>query len=190
VDRPRLKTVWCPIDGWHWWDGTDYIPEKQFHERFPMARLNFNADDFETPSRNLLEPGKYLAEIIESEIKATRSGGTMLSMTFEMLNPAKGRRVWHNYNLENKSEKAVEIGKQDLGYTAKAVGKPRFDDTEELHNIPLTITVIVEQGDGEYGPSNKIKAWGPESDFDRDQPTIGKRKFDKKETVVEEDVPW
>lgn len=155
-----------------------------------MARLSFNADDLQESTRDLLKPGKYLAEIIESEIKETRSGGTMLSMTFEMLNPAKGRRVWHNYNLENKSEKAVEIGKQDLGYTARAVGKPRFDDTEDLHNIPLTVSVIIEEGNAEFGPSNKIKSWGPESDFDRDQPTIGKRKFDKKETVVEEDVPW
>lgn len=154
-----------------------------------MARLNFNADEHDAPSSRLLEPGKYLAEIIESEIKSTRSGGTMLSLTFQMLHPAEGRRVWHNYNLENKSERAVEIGKQELGYTARAVGKPRFDDTLEMHNIPLTVTVIVEEGNGEYGPTNKIKAWGPESDFERDQPNVGKRKVEKKQPV-EDDVPW
>jgi len=95
--------------------------------------------------RDLLPPGKYVAQIIDSEMKATQSGGKMLALTLEILEGEHARRrVWDNLNLVNQSEKTVEIARRTLSAICHAVGRLQVADTVDLHHRPLMITLAVE----------------------------------------------
>ena len=71
-----------------------------------MAQINFNARNVapELP-RYPVPAGVYLAQVIESDVVATKNGGgQMLKLTHEILDgPCKGRRVWSNINVANQS---------------------------------------------------------------------------------------
>ena len=113
-----------------------------------MAFLDetFDASGVEPSSpREILPPGKYLAHIIDSEMKTTQAGGKMLSLTLEIQEGEHARRrVWDNLNLVNRNEKAVEIARRTLSAICHAVGRLQVQDSEELHHRPLMITLAVE----------------------------------------------
>ena len=110
----------------------------------------------------VIAPGEYTAAIIDSEFKDTKKNdGRFLSLTYKIEGgPEDGRQLWHNLNLENPNEKAMEIAYRELSAICGAVGKVQVSDTEELHGIPHKIKVEVEtftKNDGSQGKSNRIK---------------------------------
>lgn len=111
-------------------------------------------DDF-TP----IPVGDYKAVITESEVKPTKAGdGQYLSLRVEIIEGEyQGRIIFVILNLWNPNPKAVEIANRELATIVAAVGKPGAQNSEELHNIPMTIKVGISAGNGEYGPQNKIK---------------------------------
>ena len=115
-----------------------------------MAQLNFNAAEIDTTSRDAIPSGTYEAVVTDSEMRATKSGtGMGINLTFEILSdgPAKGRKVFAWINYENASAKAQQIGREELASLCKAVGVVELDDTVQLHNLPLLITVGVDRND-------------------------------------------
>lgn len=120
-----------------------------------MAKLNFNAADKEpmTEFKNLPE-GKYIASIIKSEIKPTaKKDGKRLNLTFKVLNGEhKGSQLFVGLNIENPSQQAVEISDRELKSICDAIGKGKenISDSEELHGLPMEITVDIEPPSGEY----------------------------------------
>jgi ribosomal protein S28E/S33 len=95
--------------------------------------------------RDNLPPGNYLAQVIESVMKETAKGGTMLQLTMEVIDgPSKGRRIWDNLNIRNSNPTAQEIALRTLSAICLAVGKQHISDSEEIHFIPMTVTVAVE----------------------------------------------
>ena len=121
----------------------------------PMA-IEPSTGDFD-----LLPAGKYPAIITDSEMVPTKAGtGHYLKMTFEIIDgPKKSRKVWANLNLDNPNKKAEEIAWSELSSIGRALGAGTFDDTAELHNKPLVISVKIEPGKNGYGDSNKISAY-------------------------------
>lgn len=115
-------------------------------------------DDF-TP----IPVGDYKAVITESEVKQTKAGdGQYLNMKVEIIEGEyQGRIIFVILNLWNPNPKAVEIANRELATIVAAVGKPGAQNSEELHNIPMTIKVGIQPGQGEYGPSNRIKNYLP-----------------------------
>lgn len=113
-----------------------------------MAYLDeeFDASSVEPSSpREVIPPGKYVAHIIDSEMKFTQSGGKMLALTFEIQEGEhKGRRLWDNLNLVNSNEKAVEIARRTLSAICHAVGRLQVKDSQDLHFRQLLVTVAVE----------------------------------------------
>ena len=109
-----------------------------------MAQLKFNAAEVDTTSRDAIPSGTYEAVVTDSETRATKNGNGMgINLTFEILSegPAKGRKVFAWINYENASAKAQQIGREELASLFKAVGVTDLDDTVQLHNLPLLITV-------------------------------------------------
>ena len=53
--------------------------------------------------------------------------------------------VWINY--EHPKAEAQRIGREVLASLCKAVGITDLDDTVQLHNLPLIITVAVDRND-------------------------------------------
>lgn len=110
-----------------------------------MAALNFNARNVapELP-RDPVPAGVYLAQIIESDVVATKSGGQMLKLTHEILDGAcKGRRVWSNINVQNPSAEAERIGQAQLSALCHAVNVLDLKESSMLHMIPLRMRVSI-----------------------------------------------
>lgn len=127
-----------------------------------MAELIFNAatvDPAATPT--VLPPGKYIAHITKSEIKPTSAGtGTMLALTFVVLDGAhKGRNLWANLNIRNPNATAQEIAEKQLSAICHATGVIQLQQTEQLHERPLVITVAVRKATEQYPESNDIKGY-------------------------------
>ena len=128
-----------------------------------MANLNgFNAAQVE-PSQDFepIPAGKYQAMIVESTMKATKSGGGQyLQLTFQILDgPYKGRNVWARLNLHNSNATTVQIAKQELSAICRAVGIMTPRDSQELHRIPLQINVRVKKRNDSDGFTNEIKGY-------------------------------
>lgn len=128
-----------------------------------MASINFNAeqvkpqDDF-TP----IPAGDYIAQITESEIKATKSGtGQMLTLRWQVLDGQfKGRLVFDRINIINQNPTAQQIGQSQLSSICRAVGVMQLADSVQLHNRPAIISVKVRK-DETYGDGNEVKAYKP-----------------------------
>ena len=129
-----------------------------------MAKFGFSPDEVDvnaTVSRDPIPAGDYVLKCLEAEEKATKSGGTMIKAKFEVVSPSEfaGRWVWNNYNVVNASEKAQNIGRQQLVQWAIAAGKPDADDTDKLIDRKFVATVKIEKGTGGYADANRIASY-------------------------------
>jgi len=128
-----------------------------------MANLSgFDANRVE-PSTDYdpLPAGKYLAVITESEMKPTKVGtGQYLQLTFEILDGQfKGRKVWARLNLANSNEMTVKIAQAELSAICRAVGVLAPNDSVELHNLPLVISVKCKKRDDTGDLTNEVKGY-------------------------------
>jgi len=109
-----------------------------------MVDLNFNAGDVDPAEEwTLLPVDRYTAIITDSEDVQNKSGsGSHLKLTFSIVEGKyTGRRQWARLNLNNDSEYAVDIARAELSAICHAVGVMQMNDTAELHNRPLVISV-------------------------------------------------
>ena len=111
----------------------------------------------ESPEYSVLPPGMYVAAIVGSERKETKAGdGAYLSFKFQIVDGEhKGRIVFHNLNLWNKSEQATSIAHAELRKLAEAVNLAAFKESAEFHDKPMAIKLDVDKKDVEK-PRNKI----------------------------------
>jgi hypothetical protein len=119
-----------------------------------MAKFDWNNDDYQD-DRNFepLDPGVYRLRCVDAEEKTTRSGGTMIAATFEVV--GSGRKVWHNFNVVNSSEIAERIGRSQVSAWARACGKPQAGSTDQLLHAEFEARLKIEHQDG-YKPRNII----------------------------------
>ena len=127
-----------------------------------MAALNFNAAAVEPQqSFDALPPGRYEAIISESEMKDTKAGtGQYLQLTFTVVGGQhEGRKLWSRLNLVNPNATAVQIAERELSAICHCVGIMEPGDSEELHNIPLTVDVVQELNPQSGQMTNRIKGY-------------------------------
>lgn len=127
-----------------------------------MARFDFDVSEYETPEEfGIMPVGDYKLKATEAEEKETSSGGTMISATFVVIEPAefKNRKVWMNFNVVNKSEKAQNFGRRMIAGWARAAGKPNAKDTDQLLDKPFWARLGVEEGTGQYKDKNIISSF-------------------------------
>lgn len=104
--------------------------------------------------------GDYQMQVIESEIKPTKSGdGQMLVLTLEvMTGPHEKRRVWDRLNIRNANADAQRIAQRALADLCLATGIASLKDSDELHFKPFTARIgIREDKSGQYGPQNTVR---------------------------------
>lgn len=134
-----------------------------------MSKLNFDASKvkpqvpFET-----FPAGDYNAKIVESEVKPTTKGGTMIAFTAEIIEGEyAGRKVFDNINIGNSSAKAQDIGQSQLSALCHATGVIQLKDSEALHGIPFVLKVGIEQARTDkdtgttYDARNRFKGFKP-----------------------------
>ncbi len=127
-----------------------------------MATLNFNAHEVEpSVAFEAVPAGKYIAVIVDSEMKQTKSGnGNYLELTFEITEGEyKGRKVWARLNIDNPSADAVKIARGELSAICRAVNVMTPNDSVDLHNLPLEINVKCKKRDDSDEISNEIKGY-------------------------------
>lgn len=128
-----------------------------------MANLNgFNAND--VPPAGEFEPlpaGKYVAAIVESEWKDTSKGdGQFLKLKLQVLEGQfKNRVLFLNLNLQNRSQQAVDIARGQLSSICRAVGVMTPNDSCELHNLPMLITVGCKKREDTGDIQNEVKGF-------------------------------
>ncbi len=109
-----------------------------------------------------LPEGQYVVIATASEMKPTKRGdGAYLQIAFEVLEGTyRGRKLWARLNLKNSNQTAVDIAQRELGAICRAVGVIKPNDSGELHNKPLAVTVGVEIDDRNR-ENNIIKKYEP-----------------------------
>ena len=138
-----------------------------------MAQLNqhFDANTVEPAALfELLPPGRYVAQIVQSEMRPTKAGnGQLLWLELDVLEgPHQGRKIWDQLNLVNPNQQTVEIAQRALSAICHAVGELQVSDSEQLHLRPLQVTLAVEADSRdkhlqphEQRKQNKIKGYAP-----------------------------
>jgi hypothetical protein len=129
-----------------------------------MAKFGFDVSEVEVDAPVSYDPlpeGEYVLKALDAEEKATARGdGSYIKVKYEVVKgDYEGRLLWQNFNVNNPSEKAQKIGRQQLKAWATACGRPEADDTDKLLERPFKAAVSIEPGSGGYGPSNRIKAF-------------------------------
>ncbi|TCZ63911.1 DUF669 domain-containing protein [Roseicella aquatilis] len=138
-----------------------------------MAQLNqtFDASGVAPAAPlELLPPGRYAAQIVQSEMRATRAGnGQYLWLEMDVIEGShQGRKIWDQINLVNPNQQTVEIAQRTLSAICHAVGQLQVSDSEQLHFHPLQVTLAVEPDSRdkhlppqEQRKQNKVKGYAP-----------------------------
>ena len=108
-----------------------------------MAELNFDATTIDTDEYPAIPAGEYRAVITDSVFKATKNNrGEYLELTFEIIDGEyRGRKIWSRLNLKNPNALAVEIAQKELASICLAIDVMKPKNSEELHNIPMTLVL-------------------------------------------------
>ena len=105
-----------------------------------------------------LPAGLKIAAIYKSQYKATKAKtGHMLQLQLKVLEGKdKGRVFFENLNLDNPNPVAVEIANKTLNSICQACLKASVKDSEELHNIPMRVTLRVDAATATQPASNSV----------------------------------
>lgn len=124
-----------------------------------------------------LPAGWYSATINTANLEPTKDGtGQKISVRFDITGPThQGRVVYSNLNIKNKSEKAEEIGRAQLGSIMRAIGLTQVSNTDQLVGGSLQIKLDVKT-DEQYGTRNEVKGYKATGDAMPDSavPTFAK----------------
>lgn len=124
--------------------------------------MEFRPDDVPEDDRTFdpLPAGDYHMQVIESEIKPTKSGsGDQLVLTLEVIDgPNQNRRMWDRLNIRNANADAQRIAQHSLANLCRAIGLAALRNTEDLHFKPFIGRVTIKADkSGEYGPQNRVR---------------------------------
>lgn len=110
------------------------------------------------PSNSVLPAGKYNVVCEEANIKETKDGsGEYINARFSVIDEAfNNRKVFMMFNIKNKNEQAVTIGRQQLKSFLIAAGTENFALTsvKALEGMKAKVTVNVKADS--YGEKNNI----------------------------------
>lgn len=129
-----------------------------------MAKFGFDVKEVDPNVAVGFDPipaGEYTLKALEAEEKQTANkDGSYIKVKFEVVKGEyAGRWIWQNFNINNPSQKAEMIGRQQLVAWATACGRPEADDTDKLIEKMFNAEVEIEKGKDGYADSNKIKAF-------------------------------
>jgi len=135
-----------------------------------MAELPdvFKASETEDTGFGTLPAGKYLAEIIKSEVKTTKAGdGKYISLQLKITEGKYTKRlVFDNLNIVNKNDVAVSIAKSTLKQICEACDVDELEDTEDLHNIAMCIQLGIQAETQQFPEKNIIKKYMSEDKYE------------------------
>lgn len=139
-----------------------------------MANIgsNFNPQEHEKMRDfGVLPPGQYIAHIVKSEMKPTKTGnGQYLELEFDIdIKEFQGKKVWTRLNLVNSNPDTMKFAQNELKTISDAAGiTTTFNDSVVLHGKPMILIITVKPPKDGYAESNAItnyKSVGSNSAF-------------------------
>jgi hypothetical protein len=135
-----------------------------------MAFLDISLSDLPESTGGAYDPlpaGWYTAMIAGADLQATKDGtGQYIKIKYSITGPShQGRIVFGNLNIKNRSAKAEEIGRQQLGELMRAIGLARVQDTDQLIGGNLSIKLDIrpartDEATGKtYDAQNEVKGY-------------------------------
>lgn len=105
--------------------------------------------------------GLYSASITQADLAPTKQGGGQyIKLRLDITGPThQGRVIFSNINIRNANPKAEEIGLQQLGDIARAIGLASISDTDQLIGADLQIKVAIRPANDEYPAQNEVKSY-------------------------------
>ena len=162
-----------------------------------MARLPLTANTTENSAGlddySPIPAGTVIASIQSSGYKPTKAKtGNYLQLKWVVLmGKYKGRNLFDNLNLDNPNPIAVEIANKSLNSICKACNKVGVKDSEELHGIPVKLTLSVQPASSTQPASNDIKGYAPVTAEDAVQDTTPASAPNKAVNApVTKKLPW
>lgn len=104
-------------------------------------------------------PGDYMLSIDSAEVKDTKNGdGKYIKIEHTIISEQyKGRKVFNNINIYNKSQQCVNIGLGMLANLWECInGQGKLKDTSQICNKTCMATIIVKE------ENNVIKKYLPQ----------------------------
>ena len=135
-----------------------------------MAFLDISLSDLPESTGGAYDPlpaGWYTAMIAGADLQATKDGsGQYIKIKYSITGPShQGRIVFGNLNIKNRSPKAEEIGRMELGNLMRAIGLSRVSDTDQLIGGQLSIKLDIrpartDESTGKtYEAQNEVKGY-------------------------------
>jgi hypothetical protein len=127
-----------------------------------MAQLTFNARSVEPDAgMDPVPTGWYIAIMDQSEMKATADGqGERLAVRYQIIDGKyTNHKIFGGFNTRNSNPKTVDIAWRQLSAQCHAVGVLDLQDTNQLHNIPFKLKVVLQPAyqDKETGKTYEAK---------------------------------
>lgn len=123
----------------------------------------FSTDSLPVSDRSydLIPEGWYNATITKAELNNTKAGtGQKIDMRYDIVGPTQqGRVVFGTVNVRNQSQKAEEIGRQQLGEIMRAVGLAKIQDTDELVGGSICVRVKIKPAENGYDARNEVSGF-------------------------------
>lgn len=126
------------------WQPTDYEPDEGYDSEAIPA-------------------GTYTAFIFKSDIKPTKTGnGDMVSLMFKVAEGQyQGKVIFDRLCTEHPKQETAQIARRKFRAVCEAVGVLNPQDTEELHDRPIEITVKVRPANNGFSAGNDITKYAP-----------------------------
>lgn len=103
--------------------------------------------------------GKYICNCTKAEMRDTKSGGMMIAVELTVRSgDHEGRKIFHNFNVQNSNQKAVEIGLAQLKSFLETSGHKdpnKLGGTEELEGLTVGVKTKTRK-DEDYGDRSEV----------------------------------
>lgn len=112
-------------------------------------------------SYDLLPDGWYNVTISQATLGDTKSGtGKKIDIRYDITGPThQGRVIFGSVNIRNQSQKAEEIGRQQLGEIMRAIGLSKVQDSDELIGGQLAVKVKTKPAENGYEARNEVSGF-------------------------------
>lgn len=114
-------------------------------------------------SFDVVPKGTYLASCEDAEIKTTKDGtGEYINAKFSIIgSDFDNRKVFNMFNIKNKNDQAVKIGRAKLKEFLIASGKKDFTLKSVKDLCGLKAQIVVNVKEDEMGKKNSISGFKP-----------------------------
>lgn len=132
-----------------------------------LASVEAQSNDFD-----VLPAGEYEVQCLEAGVRPTKDGtGKYINAQFSVVNHDRfnNRRIFNIFNVQNKSEKATQIGMSQLKSFFMASGilpatletKKTYEEVASLMNGLKCLVKLKIESNSQYGDKNRVTSFKP-----------------------------